>query len=102
MCSTVLEYVWAKRGRDSLLTTEGELYTQVAGVVGSADNLHLVVEALVAEGRAATLTHHGTTYVKFVLPGDTGRPAITQAELGESRVLLVCRSVTGVGRALDR
>lgn len=84
MCSTVLERVWAERGRDSLLTTEGELYAQVGAAVGSADNLHLVVEALVAEGRAATLTHHGNTYVKFVLPGDTERPAITPLELAKS------------------
>lgn len=85
MCGSVLERVWVNKGNDPLLTTLGELYTQVGGVVGSADNLHLVVEVLAAEGRVATLIHHGTTYVKFVHPGDTGKPAITQEELGESR-----------------
>lgn len=86
MCGNVLNTVWTTRTTNSpLLTTLGELYTQVGGVVGTADNLHLVVEVLAAEGRAATITHHSTTYVKFVQPGDTGKPAITQEELGECR-----------------
>lgn len=98
MCSTVLEHVWGERALHPPLTTERELHTLMGGAVGTADTLHLVVDALVAEGRACTVIHNSTTYIKFVLPGDTVPPAITQGELGEYSS---CRMSVGAVRALD-
>ena len=82
----MLERVWGDKSNESLLTTLGELYTKVGEGAGSADTLHLVVQVLTAEGRATTLTHNSTTYVKFVHLGDTKKSVITQEELGESMI----------------
>lgn len=49
---------------------------------GSADTLRLLVDTLVANDSASIAKHRGTTYVKFVMPGDLAPPEITDVELG--------------------
>ncbi|KAK8746665.1 hypothetical protein OTU49_017130 [Cherax quadricarinatus] len=60
-----------------------DLYHQVGELVGSADNLHLVVQSLASCGRVTTTNHNSTTYVKFALLGDAHKPSISQVELAE-------------------
>ncbi|XP_063852722.1 charged multivesicular body protein 7-like isoform X1 [Scylla paramamosain] len=84
MCGRVVETVWNKRSSDTLLITLKDLHSLVREAVGTLENLELVVKTLVAQGRAATVLHHGTLYVKFASPGDAARPEVLPEELAKS------------------
>lgn len=84
MCEGVTEEVWAESSTHTLLLPFKDLHSLVKQTVGSLENLELVVKSLVAQGRAATVLHHGTVYVKFASPGDVDRPVVSPEELAKS------------------
>ncbi|KAG7160794.1 charged multivesicular body protein 7-like [Homarus americanus] len=86
MCDGVMKRYWELSSGvkyTSKLVSLAELYNHFGVCVGSPENLNLVVETLVKCGRAATVIHNGTLYVKFAMLGDTSKPTITQTELAE-------------------
>ncbi|KAK4292261.1 hypothetical protein Pmani_034956 [Petrolisthes manimaculis] len=67
------------------LISVAQLYvlTGMGSAGGSADTLQLLVDTVVANGRASVVKHRGTIYVKFDMPGDLAPPEITDIELAE-------------------
>lgn len=90
MCDQVTKRYWESATKNypvNLPVALPHLYHRINECIGTADNLHLVVETLAYQGLAATTVHNGTTYVKFVMPGDTSKPEITLADLAEINLL---------------
>ncbi|XP_068248118.1 charged multivesicular body protein 7-like [Palaemon carinicauda] len=97
MCEAVFNSYWNMSLDDQLAASKplsfSELYSKVGGCVGSADSLHLVVERLVHDGRAATTLRENMTYVKLAVPGSLQKPVITQMELAENELCIAQKTV---------
>ncbi|ROT78190.1 hypothetical protein C7M84_003083 [Penaeus vannamei] len=96
MCDQVTKRYWESATKNypvNLPVALPHLYHRINECIGTADNLHLVVETLAYQGLAATTVHNGTTYVKFVMPGDTSKPEITLADLAEINLLCAVEQV---------
>lgn len=97
MCEAVLNSYWKSSLDDCIAGNKplsfASLYSKVGDCVGSADNLHLVVETLVHNGRAATTIHKDMTYVKLAVPGDLQKPVITQVEIAENELYVAQKGV---------
>ncbi|XP_042892946.1 uncharacterized protein LOC122267041 [Penaeus japonicus] len=92
MCDQVMKRYWESATKNypaNLPVALPLLYQNVSDCVGSTDNLHLIVETLAYQGQAATTVHNGTTFVKFLMPGDTSKPIITMADLGKQTYIFV-------------
>ncbi|XP_047470934.1 uncharacterized protein LOC125026493 [Penaeus chinensis] len=96
MCDQVIKRYWESAAKNypvNLPVALPHLYHRINECIGSADNLHLIVETLAYQEQAATTVHNGTTYVKFLMPGDTSKPDITMADLAEINLLCALEQV---------
>ncbi|XP_037782062.1 charged multivesicular body protein 7-like [Penaeus monodon] len=96
MCDQVMKRYWESAAKNypvNLPIALPHLYHRINECVGSADNLQLIVETLAYQGQAATTVHNGTTYVKFLMPGDKSKPDITKADLAEVNLLCALEQV---------
>ncbi|KAK7070772.1 hypothetical protein SK128_022014 [Halocaridina rubra] len=85
MCEYVSKAYWESLSNEMNFSPAplslASLYQRVRHCVSSADDLRLVVESLTYHGRATTVIHKDTIFVKFAMVGDTKKPVITKMEL---------------------
>ncbi|XP_064083171.1 uncharacterized protein LOC135199234 [Macrobrachium nipponense] len=79
---------------NSKVFVDTKLLQQSRRLCWSADNLHLVVEALVHNGRAATTVHKDMTYVKLAVFNNQMVPVTDHQIRLSSLLLLIQNSIT--------